>query len=131
MEGISDIKIVGIDEQRYPRIRKAPYIDIFFKLSRQAPKEWCDDFNELGKRLEPPVKIEKNTGLFIEAWVRDMEQIPGYVDKIKKAVEESNLKYVERIRQLQLASANDLSRPGEDTRQARLNVILANLNFDD
>ena len=131
MEGISDIKIVGIDEQRYPRIRKAPYIDIFFKLSQQAPKEWCDYFNDLGKRLEPPVKIEKNAGLFIEAWVRDMEQIPGYVDKIKKAVEESNLKYVERLRQLQLASGNDVARSGEDTRQGRLNTILASLNFDD
>ena len=31
MEGISDIKIIGIDEKRPPKIRKEPYIDLVFK----------------------------------------------------------------------------------------------------
>ena len=37
MEGISDLKIIGTDERRPPIIRKEPYIDVFFKLSHQAP----------------------------------------------------------------------------------------------
>ena len=131
MEGISDIRVVGIDEKRYPRIRKAPYIDLFFKLSHQAPKEWCDYFNDLGKRLDPPVKIDKSDGLFIEAWVRDMDLIPACLDKIKQAVEASNAKYMETVRQLRMASGEDALRSGEDTRQGRLNAILASLNFDD
>lgn len=39
--------IIGIDETRPPKIRKEPYIDISFKLSHQAPIEWCKDLNAL------------------------------------------------------------------------------------
>ena len=70
MEGISDIRISGIDEMRPPRIRKEPYINLYFKLIHKAPKDWCEDFNHLVAKGDYPVKIEPNTGLFIETWVR-------------------------------------------------------------
>ena len=75
LEDISDIKIVGIDEKRPPRIRNEPYIDLFFRLSHQAPKKCCQDFNKLAKDSDPPVKIDDNVGIFIDAYVRDMDCI--------------------------------------------------------
>jgi hypothetical protein len=65
MQSISDIKIVGIDEKRPPRVRKEPYIDPVFQLSHQAPKDWCEDFNLLTRKLEPAVRINMGEGLFI------------------------------------------------------------------
>ena len=70
MEGISDIKITGIDEKRPPVIRKEPYIDIFFKLSHQAPADWCKDFNALLSNHPTAPKIKEKEGLYIEGWVR-------------------------------------------------------------
>jgi hypothetical protein len=131
LEGISDIRIVGIDEKRPPQVRKAPYIDLFYELSHQAPKDWCDDFNDLAKRLVPPAKINAVEGLFVEAWVRDMELIPAHLEEIKKKIVACNERYIEKIRRIQMASAElNASSSNNDTRQGRLNAILARLTFD-
>jgi hypothetical protein len=54
MEGISDIRITGIDETRPPRIRKEPYIDLCFRLTHKAPVDWCHDFTDhLSKEAFP------------------------------------------------------------------------------
>jgi len=45
MDGISDIRIVGIDAKRPPIIRKEPCIDIYFELSHKVPKYWAEEFN--------------------------------------------------------------------------------------
>ena len=55
MQNIMNIKIVGIDEKRPPLIRKEPYIDLFFQLSHKVPLDWCEDFNELTKKLSTQV----------------------------------------------------------------------------
>lgn len=132
MQGISDIKIVGIDEKRTPKVRKEPYIDLFFKLSHQAPEEWCEDFNRLTGKLDPSIKINKREGLFIDTYVRDMSHIPAHLDTIKKKITACNEQYIENIRQRALAAAgnNDalLSDAGE---QGKLNTIIAALKFDD
>jgi len=47
VEGISDLRITGIDERRPPMIRNVSYIDIYFKLSHKAPADWCKAFNTL------------------------------------------------------------------------------------
>lgn len=39
MVGIKDLKIVGIDPDRPPRIRKEACIDIYFKLPEKAPMD--------------------------------------------------------------------------------------------
>ena len=130
MQGISDIKIIGIDAKRPPRVRKEPYIDLFFQLSLQAPEDWCDDFNMLTGKLDPAMRIEKNEGLFIETYVRDINHIAEHVEKIKKKIADCNEQYIERIRQRESAAmkknASLLDDGGE---QGKLNKIVATLDF--
>jgi hypothetical protein len=126
------LKIVGIDEKRPPLIRKQPYIDIFFKLSHKAPREWCEIFNKLSKQLMPPARINKSDGVFIEAYVRDMNLLPEHLNKLKKKVIESNEQYsaVIRKRNEDLLSIN-ASVGNEGGEQGRLNTIVAGLSFND
>lgn len=130
MEGISDIRISGIDEMRPPRIRKEPYINLYFKLIHKAPKDWCEDFNHLVAKREYPIKIEPSTGLFIETWVRKPEEIEKALDGLKKAVSQCNETYIARILAEANAAANtdDIQQAGGE--QGRLNQIIAGLNFD-
>lgn len=132
MEDIRDIKIVGIDEKRPPRVRKEPYIDLFFRLSHQAPKRWCQDFNKLAKDLVPPVRIDDSEGIYIDAYVRDMDNIALHLDKIKAKIALCNEQYIEEIRQRELAENTRngllLAEAGE---QGKLNKIIAELRFDD
>jgi hypothetical protein len=132
LEGISDIRIVGIDDKRPPRIRKEPYIDLFFRLSHQPPKKWCEDFNKLTKDLVPPVKINENGGIFIDAYVRDMDHIPAHLAKIKKKITACNTLYLENIRLSELAeAAKNTSHHGAAGEQGKLNAIVAALIYDD
>jgi hypothetical protein len=132
LEGISDIRIIGIDDKRPPRIRKEPYIDLFFRLSHQAPKKWCEDFNKLTKDLVPPVKINENEGIFIDAYVRDMSHIPEHLAKIKKKITACNTLYLENIRLSELAdAAKNTSHHGAAGEQGKLNAIIAALSYDD
>lgn len=132
LEDIGDIKIVGIDEKRPPRIRKEPYIDLFFRLSHQAPKKWCQDFNKLAKDLVPPVKIDENEGVFIDAYVRDMNNIAIHLDKIKSKITLCNEQYIEDIRQRELAeTTRNALLFGQEGEQGKLNKIIAGLRFDD
>jgi hypothetical protein len=131
VEGISDIKIIGIDERRPPRIRKAPYIDIIFKLSPQAPPDWCNDFNAMLSKHPTSPKIKENEGVYIEAWVRSPDEIVPLLDTLKIKVAECTRAYIERIEQ-SARDANDdsqaLSQEGGE--QGRLNTIIAALDFD-
>jgi hypothetical protein len=130
LNDVADIRLIGIDEKRPPRVRKEPYIDIFLKLSSMAPKAWCEDFNRIGKQLEPEVKINQKEGLFVEAWVRNMEDIPSHIEKIKLKVAACNLLYIETIRLKELADiAKNAALFSEDGQQGRLNAIIAGLNF--
>ena len=131
MEGISDIKICGIDQMRPPRILKEPYINLFFKLSHKAPQDWCEAFNRLVSKGDYPVKIETITGLFIETWVRKPEEIETVLDELKKAVSTCNQEYIDRV-QAEASAAADVGGKSEDEgEQGRLNRIIAELNFDD
>lgn len=131
MEEISDIRIIGLDEKRPPRIRKEPYIDLFFKLSHQAPKEWCEDFNKLTAKLDPGITINKKEGLFIDTYVRDMNNIQSHLDEIKKKIAACNQQYIEAIRQRELAAAGKVAGlQGEGGPQGQLNSIVAALVFD-
>jgi len=130
MTSISTIKIVGIDDDRPPAVRKEDYIDLYFKLSQKAPPDWCDDFNQLGHHLEPPVKVNKNSAIIIETWIRDMKLIPEHLEKIKQKITLCNEQYLEKIKQKKLAAlAKSTSLQGEDGRQNQLNLIVATLEF--
>lgn len=131
MEGISDIKICGIDEMRPPRIRKEPYINLFFKLTHKAPVDWCEAFNRLVSKGSYPVKIETSSGLFIETWVRAPEEIEPVLDDLKKAVSTCNQEYIARV-EAEASAAADVGGKSDDAgEQGRLNRIIAELNFDE
>lgn len=132
MEGISDIRIMGIDEKRPPRIRKEPYIDLFFRLTHKAPLDWCQDFTDLQSAREGAPKINTDECLYIETWVRTPDEIPGRLQVLKQGVAECNTRYIEKIRahQRDRDSDNDqLLR--EEGPQGRLNRIIATLDFSE
>ncbi|MGD8593189.1 MAG: hypothetical protein PVF82_10180 [Gammaproteobacteria bacterium] len=133
MEGISDIRIIGIDEKRPPKIRKAPYIDICFRLSHKAPADWCKDFNALLSKHPTTPKIKENEGLYIEAWVRKPDEIVALLAQLKKTVAECTRHYIERVEHsIRNAGAAGSSLAQEDAgEQGRLNRIIAELDFDD
>ncbi|CAK0760713.1 conserved hypothetical protein [Gammaproteobacteria bacterium] len=131
MKGISDIKIIGVDEKRPPIIRKEPYIDLYLRLSHEAPSDWCEQFNKLAQRMVPQVKID-GKGIFIETYVREMNQVVDHFESIKKIVLACNNQYIELIQQMQVAADKKNSDlQGEGGQQGKLNAIIANLKFDD
>jgi hypothetical protein len=133
MEGISDIRITGMDERRPPVIRKQPYIDLFFKLSHQAPADWCRDFNNLLSKHPSTPKIKEVEGLYIEAWVRTPDDIAPLLEQLKATVTKCTHQYIRRI-ELAARKAGDASASlahESSGEQGRLNRILAALDFDD
>lgn len=132
MEGISDIKIIGIDEKRPPVIRKEPYIDLFFKLTHQAPEDWCKDFNALMSKYPGSPKINVKVGLFIESWVKTPDEIEDFLAQLKVKVEQCSQEYIERIELATRNSQNENAslKDEESGEQGRLNRIIASLNFD-
>jgi hypothetical protein len=132
VEGISDIKIIGIDEKRPPVIRKEPYIDIFFKLSHQARTDWCKDFNALLCKHTTSPRIKEKEGLYIETWVKAADEIAAFLAILKDKVTECNRQYVERIElSKRNAGAANASLAKETGEQRRLNEIIAALDFDE
>ena len=131
MEGISDIRISGIDEKNPPLIRKQPYIDILFKLNHKAPKDWCDDFNQLGSKSKITAKITPETGLIIETWVRKLEEIEELLVILKQIVTTCTQDYITKIEARNKASDSSGAKPKDEGEQGRLNKIIAALNFDD
>ena len=132
MEGISDLKIIGIDEMRPPRIRKEPYIDIFFKLSHQAPADWCRNLNDLLAKESGNFKIKEKEGMFIESWVRTPDEIIDLLALLKLNVAECTRQYIERIALArQNAGDSGAMLAQESGEQGRLNEIIAALVFDE
>jgi len=133
VEGISDIKIIGIDNKRPPIIRKEPYIDIVFKLSHQAPMDWCKEFNALLSKHPSTPRIKDKEGLYIEAWVRTPDEIAALLKQLKDTVAECSRQYIERV-ELSLRNTGDanalLAQQGAGE-QGRLNRIIADLDFGD
>lgn len=133
MEGISDLKIVGIDEKRPPIIRKEPYIDIFFKLSHQAPTEWCNDLNAIMSKLPTSPRIKEKEGLYLETWVKTPDEIVAFLTLLKAKVADCNHQYIERIELAvrNAAGAANAALAQDSGEQGRLNKILGALDFSD
>ena len=132
MEGISDIKIIGVDEKRPPMIRKEPYIDLFFKLSHKAPEDWCKDFNALLSKHPTKPRIKEKEGLYIDAWVKSPDEISQFLEQLKDKVTDCSNEYIKRIElSVRNAAKDGASVGGEVTGdQGRLNGIIAGLVFD-
>lgn len=131
MSSFEEVKITGIDLDRPPQVRKESYIDLFFKLSSEAPLEWCEDFNALGRRLSPSAKIGKTTVDCIDTYANDMEKIPSQLNEIKQTVKECNEQYQEKIKLKAAAlAASNAALQGQGGEQDKLNKIIATLAFD-
>ena len=132
MEGISDIRITGIDERRPPRIRKEPYIDLCFRLSHKAPLDWCQDFTDHLSKTDFPVTIDADECLYIETWVRTQETIVGHLQALKKAVVDCNSRYIEKIQASERDKDGDIDALARQAGpQGQLNRLIAALDFSD
>ncbi len=127
---IEDYRIIGFDEDRPPRVRKEAYIDLYFKLSDKAPEDWCEEFNALGRKINPAPKIDKSKGECIESYVNDMDLIATHVTSLKQVVADCNSQYQEKIRAREAAlAASNLALKSGDSQQQRLNLIVEGLDF--
>jgi len=132
MKLFNEIKIIGIDANRPPRIRKENYIDLFYQLSEEAPPDWCEDFNAHGRHIKPMAKIDINSRGFINAYVNHMDTIPAHFMQLKQAVADCNGQFLEKLRQREMALAKDNAALSEqDGEQFNLNEIIASLDFGD
>jgi hypothetical protein len=132
MSTIKDIKIIGIDPERPPMIRKEAYVDLYFKLSVKAPIEWCEDFNKLGNQLNPSAKIKPAEGLFIETYVRDVTSIQAQLDKLKAKIKACSEEYLAREqRRLVALAAQRGDLEGRTPKQVQLDAIIAGLRYED
>lgn len=132
MEGISDIYIVGLDENRPPVIRKEPYIDLYFKLSHKAPDNWVKEFNRLVSKQKYDAAIDEKDALYIRTWVRSPDEIAVHLEMLQEKVRECSANYIAQIELLRRAADDknvDLSHEGGE--QGRLNRILSDLDFSD
>jgi len=132
MSDINDIKVIGFDNDRPPRIRKEAYIDLYFQLSQKAPLDWCEDFNALGRKVNPSPKIDKNKGLHIETYVNNMSLIAQQLASVKALLLECNQQYQQKIdEKARIQAASNASLQGQDGEQFKLNQIVDALSFDD
>ncbi len=130
MEGISDIRIMGIDRKRPPRVRKEPYIDLFFQLTHKAPVDWCQDFVSAQPKMEFAASMNTDDCLYIQTWVRTPEQIPGHLQTLKALVAACNARYIEAIEASVRARDSDSDKlRNEEGPQGQLNRIIAALDF--
>ena len=132
MSDIKDIKVIGFDNDRPPRIRKEAYIDLYFQLSQKAPLDWCEDFNALGRKVNPSPKIDKNKGLHIETYVNNMSLIAQQLTSVKALLLQCNQQYQQKIdEKARILAASNASLQGQDGEQFKLNQIVDALSFDD
>lgn len=131
MSTFTKLTITGIDQDRPPKIRKEAYIDLFFRLSEKAPPDWCEEFNSLGRKINPAAKIDIGSAIIIGTYVNDMHRIPAHLAEIKQVVSDCNLHQIEKIRQRELAlAASNAALQGQGDAQDSLNQIVAALDFD-
>ena len=124
-----NIKIKGIDPNRYPRVVNKNYIDIIFELSEKASKEWCIIFNDSFINNVDNIRINPEGGIFVETWVRDMEEIPEKLNLIKETSKLTNIKYKEKlIHDAELRE--DSYNQSQSVESERLKEILSELKFD-
>ena len=130
MQDIQSLHICGLDPERPARIRKEPYIDLYFKLSMKAPEAWCDAFNDSLKNASFPAKIKPKEGLFIDTWVRKPEDIPALFQRLKAGVATATQNHLKRIDEANRALRLATPTLQDSAEQRMLDQVLAELDFD-
>jgi hypothetical protein len=129
MEAVSDLRIIGIDPKRPPRIQSIPCIDLVFELSHQAPREWCEDFNLLMSKPPYTVRIDPAEGLFIETWVRQPDEIPKALERMKVGVKACINAFIARMEAKAKANSVEPGVVRESEAQLGLNRVVEGLDF--
>jgi len=129
MQSIRELKVIGIDESRPPVIRKEPYIELFFKINNQAPKDWCIHFNDVMKNAKYPVKIKPEEGVMVETWVRGVDEIEKSLKVIQLAFVRCSDDYIENIESQSRINESDVSGAPISPEQMNLNNVVSNLKF--
>lgn len=126
---IKDIKIKGLDPNRKPSLKNKNYVDLIFELTQKAPRDWCADFNTLFSKNKHNAKINPDEGLYVETWVRNINDIPNELELIKQLIIICNNNYIEQMHQEALAwqqSENNKT----NSRSDELDRILASLSYN-
>jgi hypothetical protein len=131
MEGISDLKIIGLDKERPPQILSYPCIFLFFELVHDAPEDWCDDFNRLVAKAKYTTKVNLEDRLFIETWVRKPEEIAICLDYVRQSVKTCNEAYIARKMAEKGITVDDKPSAAVSEAQMNLNRVIEGLNFDE
>src|SRR3970040_424958 len=120
-----------MDENRPPRLRKEPYINLYFRLLHKAPPDWCEGFSDLLVKHEYTPKIYAEEGLYIETWVRSPDEIAGLFQVLKEKVTACTAQYIEKsaASKRDSDSDNDLLQKEGSGEQGRLNRVIAGLDF--
>lgn len=129
MDKIEDLKIKGLDPNRQPNLDNNNYIDVVYELTQQAPRNWCLDFNNFFSKERHKTRIDPDKGLYIETWVRDIEEISTGLNLIKQKIKICNANYVERLKNEALQRKSLLS-DNLSIKGKKLEKVIAGLNFD-
>ena len=129
MEKIENLKIKGIDQNRLPNLDNNNYIDVIYELTQKAPRDWCLDFNNFFNKERNKTRIDPEKGLYIETWVRDMEEISNELDLIKQKINICNANYDKKLEEAALLRKNSQNE-NSSIEGRKLERILANLQFD-
>ena len=123
-------KIIGLDPERPPVIQTMPCIDLFFQLDEQAPADWCDMFASIVGKPKYPVKVNRETGLFIETWVRTATEIPAMLVTVKALVAKCNTAYDQHLIELGKIVAPGSVAKVASPEQIALDKVVQSLIFD-
>ena len=129
MEKIANLKIKGIDPNRIPNLDNNNYIDVIYELTQKAPRNWCLDFNNFFSKDRHKTRIDPEKGVYIETWVRNMDEIANELDLIKQKIKMCNTNYIKKLEEEALLRKNSQS-DNSSIEGKKLEKILAELNFD-
>ncbi len=128
MDEFNDIKIAGIDTKRPPRVDlDTEFVNVFFQLSHNAPKEWCQFFNATLDKSEVQAFIDAKDGRFIES-ISLPDRLPLQLDFLKTCVDKCNSAYRGHLDEV--VKRNKQEKEVKKKKQDKLQTIIAQLSFD-
>ena len=131
IEAPTELKVIGFDQERPPKIQRRPCIDLYFRLNEEAPEEWCKCFmNIIGKQTYS-IKIDPEVSEFVETWVRKTAEIENSLETVKRLVAKGNQAYQESLEAKRKQAAVVLPDEVISPEQLRLNDVVAGLVFDE
>jgi len=131
MDNISDIRMIGFDVNRPPKIQNYPCIFLFFELNHETPPEWCEDFNRLVAKYKYTTKIDPKEGLFIESWVRNSDEINDLFGPLKRVIEQCNVEYIAKVNERAGIKVDTGPVIIVSPAQKELNEVAAALDFEE